>query len=109
MAGNNYMHAKCANTGTAELRAFLAHVQELDDQALEVMKAAKATEALLAERAEQLAAIRAEFERKQKEVRPVCSLLRCPSSPLPTDDAVHTASVITCQCTHLLSIHVVGR
>ena len=87
----------------------MAPAQELDDQALEVMKAAKATEALLAERAEQLAAIRAEFERKQKEVRPVCSLLRCPSSPLPTDDAVHTASVITCQCTHLLSIHVVGR
>lgn len=69
MAGNNCMHAKCANTGTAELRAFLAHVQELDDQALEVMKATKAAEARLAQRAEQLAAIRSDFERKQKEVR----------------------------------------
>lgn len=42
--------------------------QELDDQALEVLQAAKATEALLAEKAESLAAIRTEFERKQKEV-----------------------------------------
>jgi hypothetical protein len=42
--------------------------QELDDQALEVLQAAKATEALLAEKAKSLAAIRTEFERKQKEV-----------------------------------------
>ncbi|EIE19557.1 RecF/RecN/SMC protein [Coccomyxa subellipsoidea C-169] len=41
---------------------------ELDDQALEVLQAAKATEAILAQKAESLAAIRSEFERKQKEV-----------------------------------------
>ncbi len=45
-------------------------MQELDDQALEVLQAAKATEAILAQKAESLAAIRSEFERKQKEVRP---------------------------------------
>ena len=44
-------------------------MQELDDQALEVLQAAKSTEALLADKAESLAAIRTEFERKQKEVR----------------------------------------
>lgn len=44
-------------------------LQELDDQALEVLQAAKSTETLLADKAESLAAIRSEFERKQKEVR----------------------------------------
>ena len=42
--------------------------QELDDQALEVMHVAKATEELLAQKAASLAGTRAEHERKQKEV-----------------------------------------
>ena len=58
--------------------------QELDDQALEVMKAAQAAEALLAERAQQLGAIRAEFERKQKEVR---ALAPGPRSVVPFEHA----------------------
>ena len=40
----------------------------MDDQALEVLKAAKATEDVLAAKAQSLAAVRSEFERKQKEV-----------------------------------------
>ena len=54
-------------------------MQELDDQALEVLQAAKSTEALLADKAESLAAIRTEFERKQKEVRslPPCFFQVC--------------------------------
>ena len=40
----------------------------MDDQALEVLKAAKATEDVLAAKAQSLAAVRTEFERKQKEV-----------------------------------------
>ena len=44
--------------------------QGMDDQALEVLKAAKATEEVLAGRAESLAAVRTEYERKQKEVPP---------------------------------------
>lgn len=52
-------------------------VQELDDQALEVLQAAKSTEALLADKAESLAAIRAEFERKQKEVQLLLLPLPC--------------------------------
>lgn len=40
----------------------------MDDQALEVLKAAKATEDVLATKAQSLAAVRTEFERKQKEV-----------------------------------------
>ena len=51
-------------------------LQGMDDQALEVLKAAKATEEVLAGRAESLAAVRTEYERKQKEVPPQ-------SSPLP--------------------------
>lgn len=43
-------------------------MQELDDQALEVLKAAKATEELLSAKSESLTVIRSEFERKQKEV-----------------------------------------
>ena len=46
-------------------------VQGMDDQALEVLKAAKSTEELLAGKVEALAAARAEYERKQKEVRPL--------------------------------------
>ena len=45
-------------------------LQGMDDQALEVLKAAKATEDVLAGRAESLAAARTEYERKQKEVLP---------------------------------------
>ena len=40
----------------------------MDDQALEVLKAAKATEDVLAAKGQSLAAVRTEFERKQKEV-----------------------------------------
>ena len=40
----------------------------MEEAALKVMEAATATEALLAEKAVALGAIRAEFERKQKEV-----------------------------------------
>jgi len=40
----------------------------MDDQALEVLKAAKASEEVLASKADSLAAVRTEFERKQKEV-----------------------------------------
>ena len=40
----------------------------MDDQALEVLKAAKATEDVLSAKAQSLAAVRTEFERKQKEV-----------------------------------------
>lgn len=40
----------------------------MDDQALEVLKAAKASEEMLASKADSLAAVRTEFERKQKEV-----------------------------------------
>lgn len=43
-------------------------VQDMEDAALKVMEAATATEADLAEKAVALGAIRAEFERKQKEV-----------------------------------------
>ena len=51
------------------------HGQELDDQALEVMQAAKAAEELLARKAAALAGIRAEHERKQKEARALFWLL----------------------------------
>ena len=49
----------------------------MDDQALEVLKAAKATEEILAGRAESLAAVRTEYERKQKEVPPRPSTCPC--------------------------------
>ena len=45
--------------------------QGMDDQALEVLKAAKTTEELLTGKVEALAAARAEYERKQKEVLPL--------------------------------------
>lgn len=45
--------------------------QGMDDQALEVLKAAKSTEELLAGKVEALAAARTEYERKQKEVLPL--------------------------------------
>jgi hypothetical protein len=48
-------------------------VQELEEEALRVMKAASSTEELLKERAQSLAEIRAEYERKQKEV---CKAMR---------------------------------
>ncbi|BDA46592.1 Structural maintenance of chromosomes protein 4 [Coccomyxa sp. Obi] len=51
-----------------DLEARKQEHKELDDQALDVLQAAKSTEALLAEKGESLAAIRTEFERKQKEV-----------------------------------------
>ena len=48
----------------------LSSAQGMDDQALEVLKAAKCTEEVLAGKVEALAAARTEYERKQKEVRP---------------------------------------
>ena len=48
----------------------------MEDAALKVMEAATATEALLAEKAVALGAIRAEFERKQKEVGACGTCLR---------------------------------
>ena len=44
--------------------------QGMDDQALEVLRAAKSTEELLAGKVEALAGARTEYERKQKEVLP---------------------------------------
>lgn len=65
-------------------------MQGMDDQALEVLKAAKATEEVLAGKAESLAAVRTEYERKQKEVPPqppprlcsLCSLQHTQPAPL---------------------------
>ena len=45
------------------------------------MKAAKATEALLARTAASLAGIRSDYERKQKEVRHACQPLPAPADP----------------------------
>ena len=56
-----------ANAVLAGLLAVTA--QGMDDQALEVLKAAKSTEELLAGKVEALAGARTEYERKQKEVR----------------------------------------
>lgn len=53
--------------------------QGMDDQALEVLRAAKATEVVLASKAQSLAAMRTEYERKQKEV----ALPSCPESNTP--------------------------
>ena len=47
----------------------LGIVQELEDQALSVMQAVKAAEAVLAEKAEGLAAVKAACDKKQKEVQ----------------------------------------
>ena len=44
-------------------------MHDMEEAALKVMEAAAATEAVLAEKAVALGSIRAEFERKQKEVR----------------------------------------
>jgi hypothetical protein len=54
----------------------------MDDQALEVLKAVKATEDILAAKAQSLAAVRSEFERKQKEVH--SALLTTPACHLWT-------------------------
>ena len=58
----------------------------MEDAALKVMEAAAAAEALLAEKAVGLGAIRAEFERKQKDVSlPSCKCLQ----PCMHDGAIH--------------------
>lgn len=43
----------------------------MEDAALKVMEAARAAEGMLAERAAALAAVTAEYERKQAEARPL--------------------------------------
>lgn len=67
----------------------LCVLQGMDDQALEVLKAAKATEDVLAGKAESLAAVRTEYERKQKEV---------PLGPSPAPVLLLPFQVHTPQC-----------
>ena len=77
-------------------------LQGMDDQALEVLKAAKATEDVLAGRTESLAAARAEYERKQKEVLLYTSPCCAPWAPVmmrnppPVSSAWHKTMWGTC-------------
>ena len=66
----------CTDRCAVRSRMHLLMLQGMDDQALEVLKAAKATEEVLAGRTGSLAAARTEYERKQKEV-PLQSLPSC--------------------------------